>query len=200
MTRTLTAAEAFSFGMFGDKTTFAAQMFGFRSAFAPQRAYDAVRQDLRDAIARGTVRARGFNRTTGLPSSPREELPSDVFDRYRSLTVDGFGETSSKYPAPPLPIPEWNEIIFDEGEIRDLWPRVAPNLEDWMRNDAEKNPSAKRDTRIADCRRDNGCTFKEAQAAYRRLPQSMRRGRGERITASPEAPLAPADDRENAGM
>jgi hypothetical protein len=187
MTRTLTALEAFSWGMFGDKGTLAAQMSGATSFSAPQRTYDEARKDLRDAIARGTVKARGFNRDMGLPSSTREVLPSDVFDRFPSLSVDAFGETSSKYPAAPLPIPEWYGIIFDEDEIRDLWPKLAPDLDDWMRKDAEKDPNVKKDTRIADCRRDTGCKVREAKAAYDRLPEGMRRGRGERI--KPEAPL-----------
>jgi hypothetical protein len=159
-----TAGEALNWIGYGDEAT-----------------YHAARQGLRDAIAKGKVVAHGFRVNPNQPPLAREKLPSDLFDQFSRLAVDVFGETTMMHPAAPQNIPQWNGIVFDNKEIRASWPKAAPTLDQWMISDAAAHPDKKRDSRIDDCREANDCTVRAAKAAYARLPNNFKRGRGRKI-------------------
>lgn len=181
--RTWTAREALSWGMFGNQAVLpllpAAK--GGINLPAPHRTYDDARRDLRDAIARGAVIASGFRVNDGQPPLAREPLKSDLFDQFPSLAVDAFGETTFMHPASPQNIPQWRGIVFIQDEIRALWPRPMPDLDEWMKHSLASRPEEKRASHISDCREATGCTHRDAAAAYKRLPQGMKRGRGQKI-------------------
>jgi hypothetical protein len=148
---------------------------------AARRSYDVTRSELRGAIASRSILARGF-RKGSQKSFAREDLPADAFDRFPSLTVDAFGETSFKRPpTSPTDIPQWDGIVFYEEEIRALWHKPTPDLDEWMRAAAAARPDDKRDTLIGDCRSETACTVRQAQKAHGRLPPELKRARGERI-------------------
>jgi hypothetical protein len=181
--RTWTAYEALSWGMFGDKAKLTLLPKSGITLAAPRRTYGAVQRDLRDAIAGGTVVARGFRVNNCQPPLARENLDSDLFDQFPSLAVDVCGDITFMHPASPQNIPTWRGIVFFKDEICALWPKPTPDLDQWMRHSVATGPDEKRDSRIGDCRKATGCTFKDATAAYDRLPQDMKRGRGQRITS-----------------
>lgn len=177
--RVWTAGQAFSWGMFGDAGQ---PVLSVRDNLpAARRSYDTARSELRDAIANSSVTARGFRKTGNHRSFMREELPSDAFDRFPSLTVDAFGESSVKHPTSPLNIPQWDGVIFEEGEIRALWPKPRPDLDEWMRTAATARPGDKKDAPVEDARMETGCTVREAQKAHGRLPPELKRRPGQRI-------------------
>lgn len=181
--RTWTAREALSWGMFGDEATLTLlpPAKGGIDLPAPHRTYDDARRDLRDAIARGAVIASGFRVNNGQPPLEREPLKSDLFDQFPSLAVDVCGDITFMHPASPQWIPQWRKIVFVQDEIRALWPKPTPDLDQWMRDSVAARPEEKRDSHISDCRKATGCTSRKAAAAYNRLPQSMKRGRGQKI-------------------
>jgi hypothetical protein len=151
---------------------------------SPNLTYGSARRELRDAIARRAVEARGFKEDKNRPPLAREALPPDLFQRFPSLAVDVFGETTFMHPSPTQNIPVWKGIVFYEPQVRALWPKPTPLLDQWMLEDVTRRPQEKRDTRIEDCRKATGCTVREAKAAYDRLPQDKKRSRGQRIEAS----------------
>lgn len=181
--RTWTAHEALSWGMFGDEKilTPSSITVGVISPPLLQRTYNDAQLELRDAIAKKTVEARGFKVTVGQPSLARETLPSEMFERFRALAVDAFGETAFMRPPVEREFPKWNGIIFDDDKIRTLWPKPTPNVDQWMKASVLNSPDEKRDSRISDCRKATGCTDREAKAAYDRLPPNMKRGRGQKV-------------------
>ena len=83
------------------------------------------------------------------------------------------------HPARPQNIPTWSGIVFDASQIRPLWPKPRPDVDEWMRKDFQDHPEKKRDDRIKDCRKENdGCTTIDAREAIKRIPD--RRGRGQK--------------------
>jgi hypothetical protein len=183
--RIWTALEALSWAMYGDETklTLCPSAVAANNLTPPHRTYDTARRELRCAIARGAIEARGFKIDHRQPTLAREPLIPDLFQKYPALAVDAYGETTFMHPASPQPIPEWRDIVFVEDEIRALWPKPKPNLDEWMRRSVATHPNEKRDSRISDCKKTNGCTFRDAKAAYNRLPQNLRPGRGRKIVA-----------------
>lgn len=174
------AQEALSWGMYGDENQLSAVLRG-ETPFQPcHRSMDVARRELRDAIACGSVTARGFM-VRSQPSTARERISSDLFDGIEGLAVDIFGETTFMHPASPQNVALWKGIVFNQEEIQSLWPRTRVDLDQWMRAAAVTRPNDKRDTRIRDCVSQTGCTFKEAIAAHNLLPQHMKRARGNRI-------------------
>jgi hypothetical protein len=181
--RTWTTLEALSWGMFGDETmvTPSSLLGGGINLPVSQRTYDAVLRELRDAIAKEIVEARGFPINISQPSLARETLPPELFEKFSALAVDAFGVTTLLHPASPQIIPQWNGIIFEEEDIRALWPKPRSDLDRWMRHSVATLPGEKRNSRISDCQKATGCTIREAKAAHNRLPPDMKRGRGQRI-------------------
>ncbi|MET4625742.1 hypothetical protein ABIB83_002758 [Bradyrhizobium sp. I1.8.5] len=177
------AHEALSWGMYGDETQLSAALKGEKPFQPCRRSMDVARRELRDAIACGSVTARGFM-VRSRPSTARERISSDLFDGIEGLAVDIFGETTFMHPASPQNIASWTGIVFNQEEIQSLWPRTRADLDQWMRAAAATRPNDKREARIQDCVSKTGCTFKEAIAAHNRLPQHMKRARGKRIRAS----------------
>jgi hypothetical protein len=174
---TWTTAEALSWGMFGDR---AAIQHGGAASLPQVRSYNEARRELRDAIAQGKVQARGF-RNGSSPVSLRESLHPELFQRYRHLAIDAFGETTFIHPASPEPLPGWSGIVLVESEIVALWPKAAPDVDRWMLEDSDRYPTAKRDDRIARCRKETGATTKQARLAYGNLPGDKRLSPGQKF-------------------
>lgn len=183
MTRVWTAHEALSWGMYGSETKRIASIYSDDDLTTPNRTYDVARRQLRDGIARGSVTARGFPVVRGQHPPMRETLPADLFDDVAAFAVDVCGETTVLHPA-KVEVPHWRGIIFDESQIRALWPPPRADLDEWMHAAAIARPHEKRKTRIDDCAAQTGCTHREAGAAHGRLPPGLRRGRGQRIRST----------------
>lgn len=182
--QTWTACEALSWGMFGDEKVLTSSFVGAQPNFpVSQRTYNAARRELRDAIAEKAVEARGFRGKSGGPSLTRETLDPEMFEQLLALAVDPDGEITFMHPASPQNIPRWTGVIFEEEEVRALWPKVRLDLDQWMKHSVMSRPSEKRDSHISDCQKATGCTVREAKAAYGRLPPNIKRSRGHRIKA-----------------
>lgn len=179
-----TAQEAFSWGMYGDKMRLGSALCGAASYDPHHRSMNDVRRELRDAIARGSINARGFKVNLNKPPFTRELLPAGLFDQYSALAVNVSGEAMFIPPSSPQNLPKWEKIIFVESEVRALWPTPTPNLDQWMLDDGRKHPDKKRDSRIEDCCKAKNCTWREALAAYKRLPPDIKRSRGQKIKKS----------------
>jgi hypothetical protein len=184
MTQVWTAHEALSWGMYGNEAKRIASIDSDDDLTTPNRTYDVARRELRDAIARGRVTARGFPVVRGQHPPMRETLPADLFDDVPPFAVDVSGETTLMQPARAQQVPHWRGVIFDENQIRALWPRPRADLDKWMHAAAIARPHEKRKTRIDDCVAQTGCAYREAGAAHGRLPPELRRGRGQRIKST----------------
>jgi hypothetical protein len=175
------AHEVLSWGMYGDE---AQPLLRFNSQY-PQppeyRSYNEARQELRNAIARRKVTANGFRSNINQPPLAREMLPPDLFEQFPFLAVDAGGEIIFMHPSSPQNIPLWRGIVFDQDQVRALWPKPTPNLDTWMLNDFQAHPNKKREHRLIDCRSANHCTSEQARAAFNRTPSYLKRGRGQRI-------------------
>jgi hypothetical protein len=139
-----------------------------------------AQQKLAAAIAEGRVQAWG--RLT--PQSLFEKMPSDPF-RISGLpvVVGPHGEMASLLPHKPYTDRKWHSIEFEADEIKKAWPKPPPEpAKDWMKNEADRlkavNQIGKRESMIKDCMKATGCTKREAEAAYKTLPDGLRRSRG----------------------
>lgn len=181
---TLSALEAFSYGMFGDPSKLQCALKGEICIKAANRSIDVVRWQLRDAIASGVVRARGFrgDRNQLTP----EIISSELFQLHVALAVDMNGETIFVPPAAPKNIARFQNVTFERKEILKLWPKANLDADAWMREDFEVTPVKKRDARLDDCRRKTGCTVREAKAAYGKIAPDKKLRRGQRLTFKPK--------------
>ena len=136
---TLSASEALSWGMFGDRGLLNPVSITRGEKFPPPtRSYAEARRELRDALARGDVKARGFKADRNRPPIGREALDPGRFEGNPNVAVDAFGEATYMHPASPQNIPKWNRIVFEEAEVHALWPKPTPDLNQWMLKDALK--------------------------------------------------------------
>lgn len=180
----LSALEAFSYGMFGDTSKLQSALKGDIRIETAYRSIDGVRRQLRDAIANGAVTARGFR---GDPNQLTPEIISpELFQLHGALAVDMNGETIFLPPASPKHIARFQNVTFERKEIQNLWPKTNATLDSWMAKDFEVSPIKKRDARLKDCRTATGCTDREAQAAYGRVPPNKKLSRGQRLTVKPK--------------
>lgn len=131
--------------------------------------------------SRRDVTAHGFRFNGNQPPLAREIIPPGLFEQCPSLAVDADGETTFMHPSSPQNIPQWRKIVFEQNEIRGLWPKPTPDFDAWMLSDFLARPDEKRERRLSDCRSANHCTVAQARAALKRVPPHLRRGRGQGI-------------------
>ena len=180
-----TAAEALSWGMFGDTTILSpARQFSRTPAPKQVRSYEAAVRDLRDAVAAGTVNWRGYRVLQSGISPFRKKPKRNYCADQPLLAIDAFGELTFTRPSAAksagASIPRFTGIVLDEVEVQALWPKPRPDLEQWMVSDAIAYPKKKRYIRIDDCIESNRCTNREANKAYEAISSELRRKRGER--------------------
>jgi hypothetical protein len=145
------------------------------------RTYNEARSELRGAIARYEISARGFRKSGNQPAVTRETLPSALFERFPSLAVDAFGQTTFMHPSSPENIPLWENIVFEANEVRAHWAKPTPDIYNWLLERCQERPDEKKESRIADCCEAIGCTNREAKAAYKQLPQELQWRPGQKI-------------------
>lgn len=127
------------------------------------------------AIGAGQVQAWGRSQPHGL----FEPIPRDPFCiPGRPIIVGAHGEMRELLPHRyHYDGPRWHFIEFDPDQIKDVFPAPPPpTVQDWMRSHATKEQ--KRDSLVHDCMKDTGCTKRAAEAAYKELPDALRRRRG----------------------
>jgi hypothetical protein len=87
-------------------------------------------------------------------------------------------------------VPEWTDVQFSREEVLAIWPEgrepatgAAPAATAWMLAEAKrlraKGQRPKRDVIVKDCMRETHCSWDEALAAWKELPDDLRRRRGE---------------------
>lgn len=180
----LTAREALSYGMFGDTAKLQDALKGNGSLASANRSLPDARLQLRDAIGNDVVTALGYRANPYQPSLTPEKLDSGLFKRIKVLAVDHTDDTIILPPAPRQNIPRWEHITFDEKEIHDLWPKTNAIVGAWMANDFELNPIKKRDARLGDCKKANGCTVRVAKAAYDKIAPDKKLRRGQKLPST----------------
>lgn len=123
-----------------------------------------------------------------------ETVPAGQF-RIQGLqvVVGPHGDMVTVPPRKPYNGPRWSSIEFDVEDVERAFPRPPrPCVDDWMRKQVEQlkvsGRLGKRDTIINDCMSATGCTKREAETAYSRLPDDMKRKRG-RPSKAPRSPL-----------
>jgi hypothetical protein len=73
--------------------------------------------------------------------------------------------------------PQWHVSEFDADQIMAAFPKSAPVAAwEWMMKNATKEK--KRDSLVRDCMNETGCTKRAAEAAYKDLPDTLRRRQG----------------------
>jgi hypothetical protein len=145
-------------------------------------------------IADGKIKAWGRKQ----PHDSLERIPGDLFRISDVTVVVGIhGDMTVQIPHTkctgekiwhshkPYTGHRWHSIEFEADEIKRECPKPPPpSAQDWMSNNA--NRGEKRDYMVQTCRRETGCTKRAAEAAYRNLPDTVRRKRG-RPPASSES-------------
>jgi hypothetical protein len=132
-------------------------------------------------IASGKVTAWGRQQPHGL----LEPVPTDPF-RISDVTVvvGVHGDMTTTTPHKPYQGPRWHSIEFEAEEIRRECPAPPPpSAKDWMLDEAQRlRGKGKRDLMAEDCMKATGCTRRQALAAYKELPEGLRRPRGKPTT------------------
>jgi hypothetical protein len=145
---------------------------------------EAAQRKLAELIGSGQVQAWGRSQ----PHSMVDRMPSDPF-RIPGLTVVVGPHGDMKTLPPHLPPDKryqgdvWHAIEFEADEIKQAYPRPPPiPAAEWMRKNAEDHAATgtigKRDVMVRDCMSATGCKKREAEAAHKNLPESLKRPRG----------------------
>src|SRR5262245_23452801 len=139
-----------------------------------------AQKQLAMAIASGQVQAWGRKQAHALT----EQLPTDPF-RISGLPtiVNAHGEMVSRIPHRPYEGPKWQSVEFASEEIKRAWPKPPPSsAKNWMQQEANRLSAAgqigKRDDMVTLCMEATSCTKRQAQAAHREMPETLRRRRG----------------------
>jgi hypothetical protein len=131
-------------------------------------------------IAAGKIEAWGRKEPHGL----FEQIPDDPFRISGVAVVVGVhGDMTTTTPHKPYTGPRWHSIEFEADEIKRECPQPPPpSTNDWMMKEAERlsgrGRKGKREDLVRDCMKATGCSRREALAAYKELPQGLRRPRG----------------------
>jgi hypothetical protein len=138
-----------------------------------------AQKKLAELIDDGKVNAWGRNQLHG----PLEQIPNDLFRISDITVVVGIhGDMKTTTPHKPYTGPPWHSIEFEADEIKHAFPQPPPpSAEEWMVNNAHKGD--KRDYMVQACRRETGCTKRAAEAAYKNLPDGLRRKRGRPVSS-----------------
>jgi hypothetical protein len=134
-----------------------------------------AQRKLAEAISAGDIQAWGRSQPHGL----LEQVPRDPFCiPGRPVIVTEHGELRELLPHRyHYDGPRWHSIEFDADQIKGKFPVPAPpTVQDWMLKNATKEK--KRDSLVRDCMDETGCTKREAEAAYKELPDTQRRRQG----------------------
>jgi hypothetical protein len=137
----------------------------------------SAQMKLTEALAAGQIEAWGRRQPHGL----LEPVPRDPF-RIPGLAVivGEHGEMRPLLSHKRYDGPCWQSIEFDADQIKHVFPKPpVPIAQEWMSKNANKGQ--KRDSLLRDCRKATGCTKRDAEAAYKELPEELRRPRGKPI-------------------
>jgi hypothetical protein len=130
---------------------------------------------LASAIAAGQVHAWGRRQAHELT----EKIPNDPF-RIRNLriVVGPYGEMTTLPPFQRYIGPRWHSIEFEADEIKQAFPVPPPvSARDWMLKEAQQT-RAKRYLLVQECMKATNCTKRQAEAAYKSLPDELKWKRG----------------------
>src|SRR5262249_42098169 len=101
------------------------------------------------------------------------------------VVVDVYGDMSvlPRHKLHKYKGPRWVSVEFEGDEVKRAWPKPhPPAAREWMLKEAKRlagsGKAAKRDDMVRRCRDEIGCTKRAAEAAYKTLPDGMRRPRG----------------------
>jgi hypothetical protein len=135
---------------------------------------EAARRKLAKAIGSGQLQAWGRKQ----PHGPLEAVPSDPFRIPGLVVIVGeHGEMRSRLPQKPYAGARWQSIEFDADQIKGVFPKPpVPTAQEWMLKNANKG--RKRDSLVKDCMKATRCTKRDAEAAYKELPEELRLRRG----------------------
>lgn len=137
--------------------------------------FDQARWALRDAIGAGLT-AYGFH--SNAPHLGEVKLDSSLFRFFPHLGVDVDGHTTNLRPQRRLKaFPQFEGISFDEKQVRELWPKPAPDLAA-AANELSTPGPVKRDPFLQSMIEKTGCTRNEALTQYNKLPPSRKLRRG----------------------
>jgi hypothetical protein len=138
----------------------------------------------------GADRVSAWGRRT--PQGPIEQIPGDQF------RIPGFEwvvrPDGNLATSPPHRLSaydrlsayegrRWYGIEFDSDEIKQAFPKPpTARAKHWMLDEARrlhaKGKIGKRDDLLSRCRKEIGCTKRDAEAAYKSLPDKFKRLRG----------------------
>jgi hypothetical protein len=147
----------------------------------------AAQQNLSKYISQGKIRAYGRK----FSHEALDQIPPNIFRNPKiELVISPHGDVEAAQPHHRYRYEgqSWCSIEFDQNEVALLYPS-APRLDvdAWMDKAAKeyqaKGQIGKRQAMVGDCRKETGCTKREAEAAHARLPQKYRRGRGKQPMA-----------------
>ena len=137
---------------------------------------EGAQSKLAEAIGGGQVQAWGRRQAHGL----LEAVPRDPFCIPGLVVIVGeHGDMRSLLPHKPYAGPRWQSIEFDADQIKHVFPKPPFLAQKWMSKNATKGQ--KRDSLVRDCMKATGCTKRDAEAAYKELPEELRRPRGKPI-------------------
>ena len=137
-----------------------------------------AKEELSRAISEERLTTWGAPR----PQAPQEPVPPDLFRNW-DLVVNEYGELGPRLPRRRYRGPLWTYIGFDTADVMASWPKPPPQqASQWMLAEANRlkadGRKGKRDDLVPRCRAAVGCTKREAERAYRELPEEFRRPRG----------------------
>ena len=139
---------------------------------------EGAQRTLATAIAAGQVQAWGRSQPHGL----FEPIPRDPFCIPGLPVVVGeHGDMRSLLPQKQYAGRRWHSIEFDADQIKGAFQEPAPpSVLGWMLNNSlnEANKKKKKADLVDECMAETGCKQREAKAAYKELPETLRRMRG----------------------
>ena len=134
---------------------------------------ESAQRKLAEALEAGQVQAWGRS----LPHGLLEPVPRDPFCIPGLVIIVGeHGEMRPLLPHTRYDGPRWQSIEFDADQIKHVFPKPPFLAQKWMSKNATKGQ--KRDSLVKDCMKATRCTKRDAEAAYKELPEELRRPRG----------------------
>ena len=96
------------------------------------------------------------------------------------MIVGEHGDIRPLQPHKQYDGPRWHSIEFEPDEIKRECPKAPPpSAKNWLLKEAERlHGKGKRDSMVHDCMAATNCSRREALAAYKELPNGLRRPRG----------------------
>lgn len=139
-----------------------------------------AQKKLARVIASGEVQAWGRKK----PHEITEKIPNDPFRIPGcEVAVGVYGDMGPLIPHKPYNGPRWHFVEFEADEIQKALPKPpSPPVMEWMQKEAEQlhaqGSVGKRDDMVKRCMKAANCTKREAEAAHKSLPESLKRKKG----------------------